>query len=152
MKHLILATLIILSCSITWAADFDKGLAAYGAGDYDTALAEWKPLAEQGYVDAQHNLGVIYAQVIGDAKEAVKWYTLAAEQGNAEAQYNLGLMYAKGQGVIQDNIYAHMWWNIAEANGYERAKYNNDIFVKRMLPKDISNAGYLTSISNFDMY
>ena len=31
-----------------FGADFDKGLAAAQAGDYATALREWKPLADQG--------------------------------------------------------------------------------------------------------
>ena len=60
MKNLSLATLLIFSCSTAWAADFDKGLAAYKAGDFATALAEWKPLAEQGDASSQFNLGVVY--------------------------------------------------------------------------------------------
>ena len=48
MKNLTLAALLILSCVTAWAADFDKGSAAYETGDFATALAEWKPLAEQG--------------------------------------------------------------------------------------------------------
>ena len=60
MKKLTLATLLIFSCATAWAADFDKGLAAAEAGDYATALAEWKPLAEQGYAAAQFNLGLLY--------------------------------------------------------------------------------------------
>ena len=39
----------------------------------------------------------------------MKWYKLAAEQGLAAAQSSLGGMYAIGQGVIQDDVYAHMW-------------------------------------------
>jgi hypothetical protein len=39
----------------------DDGLAAYGRGDYATALQEWLPLAEQGDAVAQYNLGVMYA-------------------------------------------------------------------------------------------
>jgi hypothetical protein len=35
--------------------------------------------------------------------------TLFQNRGMPLAQYNLGAMYAKGQGVIQDNVYAHMW-------------------------------------------
>ena len=53
MKKLTLALLLIVSCATAWAADFDKGLAAYDAGDFATALAEFKPLAEQGYAAAQ---------------------------------------------------------------------------------------------------
>jgi len=43
-----------------------------------------------------------------------------AEQGNAKAQYNLGIMYGEGEGVIQDNVYAHMWFNIAASSGTVR--------------------------------
>ena len=143
MKKLTLATLLIFSCSTAWAADFAKGLAAYQAGDFATALAEWKPLAEQGDASAQSNLGLMYFNgegAIEDYKEAVKWFRLAAAQGNVSAQTSLGLMLANGQGVIQDNVYAHMWSNIAAANGSERARGNKDILVKEMTPQDISKA------------
>jgi TPR repeat protein len=143
MKKLTLATLLIFSCATAWAADFDKGLAAARAGDFATALAEWKPLAEQGDAVAQFYLGVMYANgegVLEDDKEAVKWFKLAAEQGYAKAQYNLGLMYDNGEGVIQDNVYAHMWCNIAASNGSENAKKGKDILAKQMTPQDISKA------------
>ena len=38
-----------LFLSANAAADFADGLAAYEAGDYETAFREWKPVAEQGY-------------------------------------------------------------------------------------------------------
>jgi len=41
-------------------ADLQKGWGAYEIGDYATALKEWKPLAEQGNLCAQYNLGVMY--------------------------------------------------------------------------------------------
>jgi uncharacterized protein len=41
-------TLLLGSVSMSWSADFQKGLTAYNSGDYATALREWKPLAEQG--------------------------------------------------------------------------------------------------------
>ncbi len=41
-------------------AGFQEGLDAYNRGDYDTALKEMRPLAEQGVAAAQHNLGVMY--------------------------------------------------------------------------------------------
>ena len=54
--------LVVLLFSPTegWSADFEKGLDAYDSGDYATALREWKPLAEQGIVSAQFNLGQMY--------------------------------------------------------------------------------------------
>jgi TPR repeat protein len=38
------------------------------------------------------------------------------------AQYNLGVMYANGRGVVQNYVTAHMWGNIARANGYDSGK------------------------------
>ena len=35
----------------------------------------------------------------------------------ALVQGNLGEMYAQGQGVMRDNVYAHMWANLAASNG-----------------------------------
>ena len=98
------------------AADFDKGLAAYKAGDYQTALAEWCPLAEAGDVNAQTMLGLMYAEGKGvpqDDTKAAAWYRRAAEQGHAGAQFGLGLMYNDGRGVPQDNVAAQMWLNLA---------------------------------------
>jgi TPR repeat protein len=49
-------------------------------------------------------------------------------------------MYAKGEGVIQDNVYAHMWWNIAASSGYADAKNNKGIITKRIGPAQVSEA------------
>ena len=45
-----------------------------------------------------------------------------------------------GQGVIQDNVYAHMWGNIAASNGDENGGKLRDIVAKGMTPADISTA------------
>ena len=62
MKKIIIIPLLLalLITPISWGADFVKGLAAYESGDYATALLEWTPLAEQGNVSAQYNLGLMY--------------------------------------------------------------------------------------------
>lgn len=126
-----------------WAQDFDKGFAAYDSGDYAKALEEWRPLAEQGFVSAQYNLGNMYRIGEGvpqDYAEAVWWYRLGAEQGRANAQNNLAVMYSEGRGVIQDNLYAHMWYNIAASLGAESAAKSRDIMASKMTPQDISKA------------
>jgi len=87
---------MLLSSGVAVAADFDKGLKAYQSGDYKTALAEWTPLAEQGHVIAQYNLGYFYDEGLGvpeNDKKATGWYTKAADQGNILAQKQLGDMY-----------------------------------------------------------
>ena len=44
----------------------------------------------------------------GNYATALREFRALAEQGHASAQYNLGLMDGNGNGVPQDNVYAHM--------------------------------------------
>ena len=140
---------LLLGISLTlipvpsFSADLQKGLDAYNRGDYQAALREWRPLAEQGDADAQVNLSHMYHEGRGVAQsdaEAVKCYTLAAQQGNAMAQFNLGVMHYQGKGVLQDNIYAHMWWNISASLGNEYASRSSEITAEIMTPADVSKA------------
>jgi TPR repeat protein len=71
-------------------------------------------------------------------------WKLLAKQGHAEAQYNLGLMYEKGQGIEQDYVEAHKWFNIAGVNGNETGRKNADIVEKKMPPGQIAVAVGLT--------
>jgi hypothetical protein len=73
-------------------------LTCFGQATHEE-IKEWRQAAEQGYAEAQYNLGVMYANGEGvpeDDTEAVKWYRKAAEQGLAKAQYNLGGRYDFG--------------------------------------------------------
>jgi TPR repeat protein len=68
--------------------------------------------ADQGVVEAQHNLGSMYHYGEGvqqDSKQAAAWYRKAADQGHPEAQCNLGVMYHQGKGVQQDSKQAALW-------------------------------------------
>ncbi len=69
-------------------ADFQAGFDAYNEGDYDTALKEFRPLAERGKAVAQWSLGIMYERgrsVPQDYVQAYRWYTLAAAKGLKEA-------------------------------------------------------------------
>jgi TPR repeat protein len=105
----------------------DKCSASYEKGDYETALREFQPLAEQGNISAQFNLGQMYRRRQGvpqDDKTAVKWYRLAAEQGYDRAQNNLGAMYDNGKGVLQDYKTAVKWYRLAAEQGDANAQSN----------------------------
>jgi hypothetical protein len=72
------------------------GLAyAHGDGvakDEAEGVRWYRKAAEQGYAEAQSNLGGAYATGKGvskDEAEGVKWYRKAAEQGHAHAKYML---------------------------------------------------------------
>ena len=133
--------------------DYDKGLAAYQSGDYATALREWTPLAEQGHVDAQLNLGRMYYKGQGvpqDEKTAGKWITLAAEQGHVSAQAILSTLYASGRGVIRDYVYAHMWGSIAVSRGLSAELHSlimtlMPVVAEDMTPTQIAKAEKLAS-------
>jgi TPR repeat protein len=106
---------------------FRRGLEAYQAGDYQTALQEWRPLAEQGNLDAQNNLALMYYKGMGvpqDYAEASKWYRLSAEQGVAVAQKNLGYLYDMGKGVPQDYAAALKWYRLAAEQGNAMGQTN----------------------------
>ena len=98
-------------------ADMQAGWQAYTAGDYDTAISEWQPLAEAGDYQAAYALGMAY-QIKGEPAEAVPWYEQAASAGLTEAQILLGTMYAEGSDVPRDLVRAYAWLHkVAEKKG-----------------------------------
>ena len=79
-------------------ADMQAGWQAYTAGDYEAAIREWQPLAEDGDYQAAYALGMAF-QIKGEPASAVPWYEQAASAGLAEAQILLGTIYARGNDV-----------------------------------------------------
>ena len=78
-----------LGVTLPEETDFEVGVEAWGRGDYDRAVQEFLPLAEQGHAQAQVNLGILYSQGRGvpkDSVQAYRWYTLAAGQGDDLAE------------------------------------------------------------------
>jgi hypothetical protein len=97
-----------------------KGLEAYKKGDYATAVAAWRPLAEQGDDTGQYYMGLLYTfgdGVAKDDRKAVGWFRRAAEQGHAASQYRLGQRYATGAGVPHSYHKAFGWYRLAAEQG-----------------------------------
>ena len=95
MAILLFAALHVGALSPATAADFGKGMTAYRSGDYQTALAEWRQLAESGHATAQYNLGLIYHKGRGVARDLVRtyvWYDLAAFNGSEKSQTRRNLL------------------------------------------------------------
>jgi TPR repeat protein len=118
MKYLV-ATLA-LGFSLAAQAGIEEGQQAYIAGEYDKAIAEFKPLAEKGDAKAQYFMGFLYHHGYGmkrDEVEASKWFLMGANQGEWQSQYYLGVIYEKGAvGLKQDLAAAHMWLSLAATN------------------------------------
>ncbi len=124
MFRTILAVALVITLTSPAQAGFREGLAAYYRLDYATALAEWRPLAEEGDPQAQYQLGILHYRgdgVIQDYGQAAKWFRRAAERGDADAQFNLGLLYAEGKGMPRNLVRARMWFALA-AQRYETSQ------------------------------
>ena len=133
MRHnakLLCATLtafimLVMMAGAAVAGPLEDGIAAYDRGDYATALRLFRPLAQQGVAEAQHNVGLMYYNGKGvpqDYSEAAKWYRAAANHGMAIAQFDAGVMYRKGQGVPQDYTEAMKWYRKAADQGFDGAQ------------------------------
>jgi hypothetical protein len=126
--------MVVLLVAMVWAlatparADYTAGATAFQAGDYMTALAEWRALAEEGNARAQFGMGVIYEEggggVVRDFTLAALWYREAAKRGLADAQFNLGNLYRWGHGVNQNPRRAVAWYLKAATQGMAAAQYN----------------------------
>ena len=84
----IVVGLVLVLVPPAWP-DYQAGAEAYKRGDYDTAVKEFRLLAEQGHAQAQLNLGIMSSQGLGVPKDYVQayvWYTLAAGQGDDLAE------------------------------------------------------------------
>jgi TPR repeat protein len=152
MTRLLLSigTALLLTVGTVWAGPFEDATAANKRGDYATALKTFQLLAAQGNVEAQVNLGMLYANGQGvpqDYAQARQWYEKAAAQGDALAQNNLAELYYAGLGVPQDDVRAYMWVNLAAAHmtGEEQkqAEENRDDVARRMTPAQIAEAKQL---------
>ncbi|HVJ43790.1 MAG TPA: tetratricopeptide repeat protein [Dongiaceae bacterium] len=116
---LALGCLLPVLSPTAWAG-FQEGAAAYGKGDYQTAMSEWMPLAQAGNAEAENAVGALYDNglgVVSDEAEAFRWYTMAANQNYPMAMRNLGTMYATGHGVPYSLPQAQLWLGRAASAG-----------------------------------
>jgi len=121
----------------------------YGGKSKENKLAVYwyEKAAKQGDDYAQWHLALLHHTVpeVEDYKKALYWYTKSAEQANIWAQRNLGDLYESGDGVLQDYVTAHMWYNIAYANGNPLARISRDRVAEKMTPAQTERAQKLAS-------
>ena len=83
-----------------------------GDNNFSTALEN----AKKGDADAQNELGLMYRNGTGVAKnygEAIKWLEKAASKGHVHAMMNLAEIYREGTGVAPNQQLAYSWYNLA---------------------------------------
>lgn len=100
-----------------------------------------EPLAREGNVVAQFNLGVLHDNGRGvwqDHAAAARWYRLAAKQGHAAAQFNLAGLYFEGLGVPRDLVRASVWFTLAATAGFDGATRNRNSLATLLAPDQIT--------------
>lgn len=135
----------LLSAANATAGALEDGTTAYVHGDYSSALAVLRPLAERGGAMAQFLIGDMYSNGQGvpkDLGEAAKWFRKAAEQGQVNAQTILGLMYRDGDGVPKDYSEAVKWLRKAAQQGESDAQLSlAEIYANgKGVPKSLDDA------------
>lgn len=118
-----------------------RGLNAYYKGEYETARALLKPLADKGVSRAQFRIGYMYYLGRGydrDRREADRVIRAAlpaiqkfAEEGRAWAQSDLGSLYEDGLVLPRDYAEAVYWYRSAAEQGYPGAQTNLGIMYAR---------------------
>jgi len=131
-----LAWLIALGAPLS-AQSVAAGADAWAKGDYDTAVDNWRPLAEKGDPDAQFNLGQAYRWgrgVTANLSAAQTWYERAAGSGQMDAQVILGLMLFQNG----DHAAGLRWLKAASEKGEPRAMliYGTALYNGDSVPQD----------------
>jgi hypothetical protein len=115
----ILFALCVAAASTATAGPFEDGVAAYDKGDFATALALWRPLAEQGDAAAAFNVAHLYEKGEGAARdetEASRWYLVAANKGDTDAELEVARRYEIGTGFEKDASAAARWYEAVIAS------------------------------------
>ena len=139
-KFLICAAALIGLTGVSAAQDVQTGIAAWQAGDYDKAVAAWRPLADAGNADAQFNVAQAYRLGRGVPQNlnlAEQWFERAARQRHEQAGASLGLLLFQNGRARE----AMPWIQAAATRGDPRAQYvfgtalfNGDV-LRRDLPR-----------------
>ena len=117
---------------------------AMAAEQGDAVALDWLiARADSNEQYASMRLGLIYADGIGtDAvpAKAAPYLDRAARAGLVEAQERLADLFASGSGVEQDYVEAHMWANVAAANGSDSAAERRDLLANLMTADQVAEA------------
>lgn len=111
----------VFTFSAVATAGMNEGQQFLESGQYDYALVEFTPLAQQKNAEAMFLLARTYEEGFDDTNNALHWYREAADAAYAEAQYRLGLFYEDGLVVEQDIDQALLLYGLAAEQNHADA-------------------------------
>ena len=97
--------------------------------------------AEEGMRAAQLAYGELLLESSEEAGQGIVLITRAAKAGDVRARALLGEAYATGgNGLEQDYVAAHGWYNLAAAGGAPEAEDRRDVIAQLMTPEQVAAA------------
>ena len=99
--------------------DIEKGISAFNSSNYPAALEYLSTPAENGNMDAQYLVGMIYLYGLAGVKHsyvAQKWLTLAAQAGQKAAQEQLAFFYKDDLTPLYNPIDSYYWFSVIIAD------------------------------------
>ena len=84
---------------------FQLGRALQASKSFDEAMTEYRKAADEGYLQAMNNIGLMYLNGTGVAQNGTKalaWFRKAADKGDAAGAAYIGLVHYTGRGVAKD--------------------------------------------------
>jgi peptidoglycan hydrolase-like protein with peptidoglycan-binding domain len=76
----------------------------------------------------------------GNYARAYQEFKQSADAGNSLAQFMMGRLYAEGRGVVEDNMAAYMWYDLAAGSGSGRAIAARDTVAARLDADELERA------------
>ncbi len=119
LNSLVFSLLLVMSFSSY--ADISEANRFYLNKQYESAIAEYLPLATSGNVEAQTKLGLIYTFGYGvkvDYKKALGYFEQAKSKNNPEATYWYAKMILNGLGIEKSPEKSLVWFEKAANQGY----------------------------------
>lgn len=123
LNSLVFSLLFVMSFSSY--ADISEANKFYLNKQYESAIAEYLPLATSGNVEAQTKLGLIYAFGYGvkvDYKKALGYFEQAKSKNNPEATYWYAKVILNGLGIEKSPEKSVIWFEKSGNKGYVDAQ------------------------------
>ena len=161
LKIVSIVCMVLLAAPVQ--AGWDEGWDAYKRRDYAAAVNEFMTLAEQGDVQAQVTLTIMFvfdegARKFMNMKKVEKWFGVvrrqnfdktliwfrnAAYRGDTKAWTILGHLYSGDFGAPRKNDESTKWWLKAAVHGEVTAqKTLSHLFAYRRKEKSSRNSGH----------
>jgi TPR repeat protein len=143
---LLLFFFFLISHIYAQTTDFNKGMAAFNAQDYKTAMLLLAPYAKKGNCTAQYAIGYSFAHDY-DLKNdslAIHWLLLAAEQKQQKAMGPLSTCYFWNSKVPDHLAKAYLWGVLGELYDPAQHPTGTTLMAKEyMKPDELARANKL---------